>query len=111
MRITHNKVGQNLNLRDTQKSDASQKSGSAIDGNKSGPADSKLGALDTLGATQVNISERAQDIKKAKEIAMKSPDVNEARIAELQKLIDEGKYKTDAKAIADKMVDEQLRWE
>ena len=110
MRITHNKVGQNLNLRDAQKSDASQKSG-AVDGNKSGPSTTGAGALDTLGATQVNISERAQDIKKAKELAMNAPSVNEQRIVELQKLIDEGKYKTDAKAIADKMVDEQLMWE
>ena len=37
-------------------------------------------------------------------------DVDEAKIAKLQKLIDEGKYKVDAKAIADKMVDEHLEF-
>ena len=39
---------------------------------------------------------------------MKAPEVNADRVAHFQKLIDEGKYKVDAKAVADRMVDEQL---
>jgi flagellar biosynthesis anti-sigma factor FlgM len=59
------------------------------------------------GAAKVNVSERAQMMQKAKDIAAKS-DVNEAKVAQLQKLIDQGEYKVDASAIADKMIDEQL---
>jgi negative regulator of flagellin synthesis FlgM len=79
--------------------------------------DSKLGALDQLGesksapgndASRVELSPRAQDAKRIKEIAMQTPDVDEAKVAKFRKMIDEGNYKVDAKAIADKMVDEHL---
>ena len=45
---------------------------------------------------------------KATEIAKKSDDMDEAKIARFQKLIDEGKYICDASAVADKLVDEHL---
>lgn len=111
MKITHNKVGQNLNLRDTAKTDKSDKLGAA-----SAPLkDVKANAADTnatgVEATKVNLSDRAQDIKRAKDIAMAAQDVNQEKVARLQKLIDEGKYSTDAKEIASKMVDEHLSWE
>ncbi len=57
----------------------------------------------------VDISKKAQMANKIRELA--TPDlqsVNEERVAHFQKLIDEGKYKTDSKAIADKLVDEHL---
>ncbi len=60
-------------------------------------------------STRVDVSERGQQIKKAKEIASKDLNsVDEAKVARLQKMIDEGKYKVDAEAIADRLVDEQL---
>lgn len=59
-------------------------------------------------AAKVDLSSRAQDMKKIKDIAMSTPEVNADRVAHFQKLIDEGKYKVDAKAVADRMVDEQL---
>jgi negative regulator of flagellin synthesis FlgM len=65
-------------------------------------------ASDIESAVRFDLSPRAQDMKKIKEIATAAPDVDEAKVARLQKLIDEGKYKIDADAIADKMVDEQL---
>jgi flagellar biosynthesis anti-sigma factor FlgM len=34
--------------------------------------------------------------------------VDEAKVARLQKMIDEGSYKTDAAAIADRLVDAHL---
>lgn len=58
---------------------------------------------------KVDISKKAQMANKIRELA--TPDlqsVNEERVAKFQKLIDEGKYKTDANAIADKLVDEHL---
>ncbi|MCE3009805.1 MAG: flagellar biosynthesis anti-sigma factor FlgM [Proteobacteria bacterium] len=105
MKITHNKVGQNLNVSDTKKSDDAKKSGAA--GNAK--ADALLNAQEAT-ASSVNVSQRAQDAKKAKEIAMKTPDVREDRVAALQKMIDEGKYNVSAKDIADKMVDEEMQW-
>lgn len=112
MKITHNKVGQNLNLRDTTKTEKLSSSQAAA--LKDTATNSKMDALQDLGATQaskVDISKRAQDIRKAKEIAMATPDVDEAKVARLQKMIDEGKYKVDASELAGKMIDEQLKWE
>ncbi len=59
-------------------------------------------------AAKVDLSQRAQDMKKIKELAVSAPEVNAERVAHFQKLIDEGKYKVDAKAVADRMVDEHL---
>ena len=109
MKITHNKVGQNLNLKDTAKSDKAAKA------EKNSGAASPEGLLNNKdvelsGATNVKLSQRAQDIKKAKELALAAPDIREDKVARLQKLIDEGNYKVDAKDIADKMVDEEAQW-
>lgn len=107
MKITHNKVGQNLNIQDSGKTDRTDKADKA----KAGGADkASLLARTDLGATKVDVSERAQQMKKAKEIAQATPDINEEKVARLQKLIDEGKYKVSAKDIADKMVDEEAAW-
>ena len=61
------------------------------------------------GATKVDISTRAADIKKAKALATPSESIDEAKVARLQKMIDEGKYESDAEAIADRLVDEQMK--
>ena len=110
MKITHNKVGTNLNVRDTGKTEKSDKTKAA----GADLSDAKAGAVDSLGdmgATKVNLSARAQDIKNAREMAAATPDINEEKVSRLQKLIDEGNYKTDAKEIASNMVDEHLMWE
>lgn len=110
MKITHNKVGQNLNLQDTKSTGKTSGAKGVADGANN--ATSKLSDLGASSdATKVEISSRAQDIKRAKEIAMASPDIDEAKVSRLQKLIDDKKYVTDASAIADKMVDEQMKWE
>lgn len=59
-------------------------------------------------SAKVDLSQRAQDIKKAKELATPTDTINEDKVARLQKMIDEGKYKVDADAIADRLVDEHL---
>jgi len=109
MKITHNKVGQNLNTKDTGKSDKADKAGAAAVGGQKGNSPAALQNTE-LGATKVDLSPRAQEMKKAKEIAMAAPDIREDKVAALQKMIDEGKYKVSAKDIADKMVDEELQW-
>jgi negative regulator of flagellin synthesis FlgM len=108
MKITHNKVGQNLNTKDTGKTDKSDKAGAAALGGQKGNS-AALSEAD-LGATKVDLSPRAQDMKKIKEAAMAAPEIREDKVAALQKMVDEGKYKVSAKDIADKMVDEELQW-
>ncbi len=112
MKITHNKIGQNLNLTDGTKLDkASEKNKtSAVKSQDTGAA----GALKDLAnseaaqSTRVDLSERSQDIRQIRDLAKASPDIDQAKVEKFQKLIDAGKYKIDAKAVADKMVDEQL---
>lgn len=65
-------------------------------------------AEELASAAKVDLSQRAQDMKRIKELAMATPEVNADKVAKFQKLIDEGKYKIDADAIADRMVDEHL---
>jgi flagellar biosynthesis anti-sigma factor FlgM len=97
-----NKLGQGLQNIDASKT-AKTKTDAKVSEQKSSLA-SKLG--DTA---KVNVSSRAQDMAKAKEIASKGLDtVDEAKVARLQKLIDEGKYSVDSQAIADRLVDEHL---
>lgn len=63
---------------------------------------------DKVNAAKVALSERAQDMKKIKEVAMRAPDVNAEKVKKLQALIDGGNYKVDAGKVADKMVDSHL---
>ena len=77
------------------------------------PLTSRVGGdvlMDKLGSAKVDLSPRAQDIKKAKEIALNSSkDIDEAKVARLQALIDSGQYKVDSRQVADKLVDEQVK--
>lgn len=62
-----------------------------------------------MDSAKVDLSPRAQEMRKAKELATPSNDIDEAKVARLQKLIDEGKYKVDAEAIADRLLDEHMK--
>lgn len=110
MKITHNKVGQNLNLTDagkagkTDKADKSDKASGAKGADLKSLGESKVGD----NASKVELSPRAQDMKRIKDIATSGPEIDEAKVAKFQKLIDEGKYQVDAEALADKMVDEHI---
>lgn len=110
MKITHNKVGQNLNLTDASRADKSKKSEGAAKATSSSAAEATNGLpfASNADATKVDLSARAKDIARAKEIAMSSPEVDMAKVEKFQKLIDEGKYKVDSKAIAERMVEEHL---
>jgi negative regulator of flagellin synthesis FlgM len=106
MKITHNKVGQNLNLNDSSKIDRAD-----IAKTKTSPLNISGGDLlsSSLGdSTKVDLSPRAQEAKRIKELATSAPDVDEAKVAKFRKLIDEGKYNVDAKELASKIVDEEL---
>lgn len=110
MKITHNKVGQNLNLTDSSRADKSKKS-EAANSTATSAKTEKAGVLpfaSNAESVKVDLSARAKDIQHAKELAMAAPDVDQSKVEKFQKLIDEGKYKVDAKAIAEKMVEEHL---
>ena len=106
MKITHNKIGQTLNLVDGSKTDK------ATDAkNQKEISNSALGAKAALGggdAARVDVSSRAQDAQRIKELALAAPDVDMEKVEKFRRLIDSGQYKVDAKAVADKMVDDHL---
>jgi negative regulator of flagellin synthesis FlgM len=110
MKITHNKVGQNLNLVDGAKTERTKNGATSA---AATPA--KADALSELGkndsSAKVDVSPKAQEAKRIKELAMAAPDVDEAKVAKFRALIDEGKYQVDAKAVADRLVDEHLATE
>lgn len=103
MKITHNKIGQKLNLTDAGKTDKIGGDQKDLKGAKSldNPAD-------LVGATRVEVSPKAQEAKKIKELAMAAPDVDMEKVAHFRNLIDSGQYKVDAQAVADRMVDDHL---
>lgn len=102
MKVTNQNQNQLQNVT-TKKSDKAKASSGDL-------LKSSAGGADALGAAEVAMSPRARELQKVKEMAMKSsPDVDEAKVAKYQKLIDGGNYKVDAKAVADRMVDEQLK--
>ena len=80
MKITHNKVGQNLNLSDSGKADkASSKASDAVATKADALQSSALG-----DSTKVEVSPRAQEAKRIKELAMAAPDVDEAKVAKFR---------------------------
>ncbi len=109
MKITHNKVGQNLNISDNKKADKADAKGEAKDA-KSANALSLFDTPPGAEASKVAVSPRAMEAKKIKEMAMAAPDVDAAKVEKFRKLIEEGKYKVDSKAVADKMVDDELNY-
>lgn len=107
MKITHNKIGQNLNLKDTNKSDAAAATlqNKEISKNK----------LNTLSeprvappASGIALSSRAQQMQKAKELALAAPDINQEKVDRFKQMIKDGTYKVDAEAVAERMLDEHL---
>ena len=68
-----------------------------------------MNAAELGSSARVNLSESVRDMAKIKELATpKADDVDMAKVERLQKLIDQGEYKIDAQAIADRMVDEHM---
>ncbi len=59
-------------------------------------------------SVNAEISSKAKDMAKAKQVAADTPDVREAKIAALKEQIQNKKYNVGADAIADKLVDDHL---
>ena len=110
MKITHNKIGQNINTNDAKAAEQAKTSG-VKKNSKASEAAANSKAQSGSQATNVQLSPRAQDLKNIKEIANRTPDVDTAKVEKFKKLIADGKYKVDAKAVAEKMVEEHLKLE
>ena len=96
-----NQTGPNLSNVDATKNKSSDTLAEAL-------GKSSADSIQVGDPAKVNLSEKAQMMQKAKEIAMGADDVDEVRVAQLQKMIDEGRYSVDASAIADRLVDDHL---
>lgn len=105
MKITGQNINRSVGNTETAKTDkmGSNKS-DASQSNKNAAA---LGSGSLDASSKVNLSERAQAMQKAKDIAG-DQSIDEAKVARLQKLIDSGEYKVDAKSVADRLVDQHL---
>lgn len=104
MKVSNNKIGNTSGKIDSGKVGKGESAGAqALKGDLNSSAKSGV-----KNSANVNVSERAQMMQKAKDLASQPMTVDEAKVARLQKLIDEGKYKVDADAIADRLVDEHL---
>ena len=99
----NNSIGQGLQNVESSKAKGVGQKGLS----KSGEAN-KASAAELKSSSKVNLSERAQRMSQAKEIAS-DMSVDEAKVARLQKMIDEGSYKVNAEAIADRIVDEHIK--
>lgn len=104
MKVSNNKIGPNAAQAEAVKSGKTEASKGLLNNDKAGAAAAKS---KVATPANVNVSERAQMMQKAKDIASQS-SVDEAKVARLQKMIDEGKYKVDAQAVADRLVDEHI---
>ena len=60
-------------------------------------------------SAKTEISSKARDMARAKQLAVESPDIREAKIAELKDKIQNKKYNVSAEAISDRLVDDHLR--
>jgi len=104
MKVTSNNINNPL------KSEGSGSLKSSSDMKSKSSGENSISDIDFSTSAKVGLSEKAQDAKKAYEIAKGGSEVDEARVAKFQALIDSGNYKVDSEALADKMVDEHLNF-
>ncbi|MCB0349384.1 MAG: flagellar biosynthesis anti-sigma factor FlgM [Bdellovibrionales bacterium] len=90
------------NLADLKK--ASDKTDVVSLSSKKGPRS----PVDLESSAKVNVSQMAKDSSRISEIARNAPDVDAEKVAKFKALINSGQYSVNAKAIADKMVDQEL---
>lgn len=70
-------------------------------------ADKPIGAASTV-TEKVDLSARARDIQRIKQIVDQTPDIREEKVLELKRQIDDGKYTVNSEKIAEKIVGESL---
>ena len=73
-----------------------------------GEASSGVSEAMLQSSARVNISEKAKEMQRVKELAKQAPDVDAEKVAKFRALIANGEYKVDAQAIADRMLEDEL---
>lgn len=106
MKVSNHRVGSSPSHLESTKGGKTDAANALSGDLKSGKINA--GKEGVKGSAQVDVSDRAQMMQKAKDIASRPDSIDEAKVARLQKLIDEGKYQVDADAIADRLVDEHM---
>jgi negative regulator of flagellin synthesis FlgM len=106
MKISHNKVGQNVNISDAGKADRAQKAKSEPGASGTATESKSANFFNPSSGVSLDLSDRAREAKQIKELAMATPDVDEAKVAKFKKLIADGQYKVDSQALAEKMLKE-----
>lgn len=107
MKISSNNNNATIQNRSVQSSEASAASATKRAEKAETPKAAAASQAENTSA-KAEISGKAREFAKAKEVAGQAPDVREDRIAELKAKIAAGNYKVNAQAIADRMVDEHL---
>jgi negative regulator of flagellin synthesis FlgM len=62
----------------------------------------------TIAAERVDLSNKAKDIQKIKQVLDQTPEVREEKVQELKRQIENGSYAINPGRIADKMLGESL---
>ncbi len=57
---------------------------------------------------KVELSAQSKEMQKINDVLEMTPDVRAERVAELKKLVQEGRYQVDSEAVADKMFDQSI---
>lgn len=103
MKVSNNSGLNNLNQLDVSKNSKLDKKQDVFTKSK----DKGVTEADLKSASSVDLSNKAQQMQKAKDLAS-NIEVDNEKVDRLQKLIDNGKYEVDSKAVADRLVDEHL---
>jgi flagellar biosynthesis anti-sigma factor FlgM len=99
--ISSSKAGESSNTKNTKNVDG------LLTPSPKGPA-SNTGAKGVEVAVSDKAKLRASEQKLAKEVAMKSPEIREDKVAAIKAQIDAGTYKIDSQKIADGMMKEAV---
>lgn len=70
--------------------------------------DKPIGVEKTIAAERVDLSSKAKDIQKIKQVLDQTPEVRDEKVQELKRRIENGSYAIDPDRIADKMLGESL---
>jgi len=57
---------------------------------------------------KVELSAESKELKKINDVLEMTPDVRAERVAELKKLVDEGRYQVDSEGVAEKMLNQSI---
>ena len=100
MKVSNQVPVQSQGIEKTKESKSSSKANTDVSLKDSGAA---------MGGASVEISDHAQLMKQASEIARNAPEIRADKVAMLKKSIQDGTYHVESSDISDRLVDEHFR--